>query len=149
MANSADSRPVEDEISVSGSASRAVKAFTNKRINVLLDVSNFLIWKQQVQLTVRSHRIEKYLNDKGQQVTAAGLEQFTSPSLRVVSQGARQSDTTGQDLPTRTVDSATTSSSRQQVAVAPLEQSDIRPEVVVLPREVQQAVDADMGVVVS
>ncbi|KAK8573704.1 hypothetical protein V6N13_009792 [Hibiscus sabdariffa] len=87
--------------------------------------------------------------DKGQQVTAAGLEQFTSPSLRVVSQGARQSDTTGQDLPTRTVDSATTSSSRQQVAVAPLEQSDIRPEVVVLPREVQQAVDADMGVVVS
>ncbi|KAK8615463.1 hypothetical protein V6N13_017050 [Hibiscus sabdariffa] len=45
--------------------------------------------------------------------------------------------------------STTASSSRQQIAVAPLQQLDIGPEVVVPSREVQQAVDADMGVVVS
>ncbi|KAK8672980.1 hypothetical protein V6N13_111336 [Hibiscus sabdariffa] len=103
----------------------------------------------QTQFGVTIKELQSDWGDKGQQVTAAGLEQFTSPSLRVVSQGARQGDTTGQGLPTHTVDSATTSSSRQQVVVAPLQQSDIGPEVVVPSREVQQAVDADMGVVVS
>ncbi|KAK8578648.1 hypothetical protein V6N13_100475 [Hibiscus sabdariffa] len=54
----------------------------------------------------------------------------------------------GQDLLACTVDSTTASSGRQQAAVAPLEQSVVGPSVVVLPREVQQVVDADMGMVV-
>ncbi|KAL4318794.1 hypothetical protein GQ457_18G006500 [Hibiscus cannabinus] len=38
--------------------------FTNKKINVVLDETNFLLWKQQVLLTVRSHRLEKVLTGK-------------------------------------------------------------------------------------
>ncbi|XP_039021894.1 uncharacterized protein LOC120154150 [Hibiscus syriacus] len=36
--------------------------FTNKKVNVVLDETNFLIWKQQIFLTVRSHRLERLLN---------------------------------------------------------------------------------------
>ncbi|KAL4290741.1 hypothetical protein GQ457_14G021720 [Hibiscus cannabinus] len=43
------------------SESRVGKMFTNKRVNVVLDEMNFLLWKQQVLLTVRSHRLEKLL----------------------------------------------------------------------------------------
>ncbi|KAE8661079.1 Soluble inorganic pyrophosphatase [Hibiscus syriacus] len=32
--------------------------FTNKKINVVLDETNFLLWKQQVLLTVCSHKLE-------------------------------------------------------------------------------------------
>ncbi|KAE8690865.1 hypothetical protein F3Y22_tig00110893pilonHSYRG00648 [Hibiscus syriacus] len=37
------------------------KTFTNKKVNIILDESNFLFWKQQVLLTVRSHRLERLL----------------------------------------------------------------------------------------
>ncbi|KAE8714151.1 arabinogalactan peptide 16-like [Hibiscus syriacus] len=37
------------------------KIFTNKRLSVVLDEHNFLLWKQQVLLAVRSHRLEKLL----------------------------------------------------------------------------------------
>ncbi|KAE8701143.1 hypothetical protein F3Y22_tig00110548pilonHSYRG00344 [Hibiscus syriacus] len=42
---------------------RPRKMFTNKRINIMLDEMNFLRWKQQVLLTVRSHRLERLLTD--------------------------------------------------------------------------------------
>ncbi|KAE8656318.1 Nodulation-signaling pathway 2 protein [Hibiscus syriacus] len=35
--------------------------FSHKRINVVLDETNFLLWKQQILLTVRSHRLERLL----------------------------------------------------------------------------------------
>ncbi|KAE8712800.1 putative bifunctional riboflavin biosynthesis protein RIBA 1 [Hibiscus syriacus] len=35
--------------------------FTNKKINVVLDETNFLLWKQQVLLTVHLHRLESLL----------------------------------------------------------------------------------------
>ncbi|KAL4340626.1 hypothetical protein GQ457_08G015400 [Hibiscus cannabinus] len=38
--------------------------FSHKKINVVLDESNFLLWKQQVLLTVRSHRLEDLLTGK-------------------------------------------------------------------------------------
>ncbi|GMI71657.1 hypothetical protein like AT1G34070 [Hibiscus trionum] len=37
------------------------KSFTNKRVTIVLDESNFLMWKQQVLLAVRSLRLEKLL----------------------------------------------------------------------------------------
>ncbi|GMI87432.1 hypothetical protein HRI_002412500 [Hibiscus trionum] len=40
----------------------AVQMFSNKRINVCLDDTNFLLWKQQVILTVRGLRLEAYLD---------------------------------------------------------------------------------------
>ncbi|KAE8669118.1 cysteine-rich receptor-like protein kinase 10-like [Hibiscus syriacus] len=42
--------------------SRNNKVFTNKRVNVVLDKTNFLLWKQQVLLTVRSHCLERMLH---------------------------------------------------------------------------------------
>ncbi|KAL4375950.1 hypothetical protein GQ457_02G034330 [Hibiscus cannabinus] len=45
----------------SAKVSRTSKMFTNKKVNVVLDELNFLLWKQQVLLTVRSHRLEKLL----------------------------------------------------------------------------------------
>ncbi|KAL4354130.1 hypothetical protein GQ457_06G027390 [Hibiscus cannabinus] len=41
--------------------SNTYSAFTNKKVNVLLDEFNFLVWKQQVLLAVRSLRLEKLL----------------------------------------------------------------------------------------
>ncbi|KAL4355171.1 hypothetical protein GQ457_06G023140 [Hibiscus cannabinus] len=38
--------------------------FTNKKINVVLDETNFHLWKQQVLLTVRSYQLEKILIGK-------------------------------------------------------------------------------------
>ncbi|KAE8708208.1 hypothetical protein F3Y22_tig00110348pilonHSYRG00083 [Hibiscus syriacus] len=37
------------------------KTFTNKKVNVVLDEMNFLLWKQQILLTIRSHRLERLL----------------------------------------------------------------------------------------
>ncbi|KAE8697713.1 hypothetical protein F3Y22_tig00110610pilonHSYRG00140 [Hibiscus syriacus] len=37
------------------------KGFSHKKINVVLDEMNFLLWKQQILLTVRSHRLERLL----------------------------------------------------------------------------------------
>ncbi|KAL4302277.1 hypothetical protein GQ457_10G024220 [Hibiscus cannabinus] len=45
----------------SGDTSKVYKAFTNKKVNVVLDEYNFLVWKQQVLLAVRSLRLEKLL----------------------------------------------------------------------------------------
>ncbi|GMI72471.1 hypothetical protein HRI_000916400 [Hibiscus trionum] len=57
--NSADS-PSD----LSSSLSKVGKMFTNKKVNVVLDETNFLLWKQQVLLTVRSHRLERLLMGK-------------------------------------------------------------------------------------
>ncbi|KAE8711850.1 hypothetical protein F3Y22_tig00110271pilonHSYRG00126 [Hibiscus syriacus] len=43
-------------------SSRNTKVFTNKRVNVVFDETNFLSWKQQILLTARSHRLERMLN---------------------------------------------------------------------------------------
>ncbi|GMJ02344.1 hypothetical protein HRI_003903600 [Hibiscus trionum] len=43
------------------SLGRSAKIFANKRVNILLGETNFLIWKQQVLLTVQSHRLEGFL----------------------------------------------------------------------------------------
>ncbi|KAE8695100.1 WUSCHEL related homeobox 13 isoform 2 [Hibiscus syriacus] len=45
-----------------GESARNGKLFTHKNINILLDEANFLLWKQQVLLMVRSHRLERLLN---------------------------------------------------------------------------------------
>ncbi|KAE8703262.1 Dynamin-related protein 5A [Hibiscus syriacus] len=37
------------------------KSFTHKKINDVLDEMNFLLWKQQILLTIRSHRLERFL----------------------------------------------------------------------------------------
>ncbi|KAE8683852.1 hypothetical protein F3Y22_tig00111166pilonHSYRG00166 [Hibiscus syriacus] len=38
-----------------------LKAFTHKKLNVVLDEMNFLIWTQQILLTIRSYRLERLL----------------------------------------------------------------------------------------
>ncbi|KAE8731097.1 putative E3 ubiquitin-protein ligase XBAT35 [Hibiscus syriacus] len=43
------------------SSSSRIKMFTNKKINVELDEMNFMLWKHQVLLIVRSHRLERLL----------------------------------------------------------------------------------------
>ncbi|KAL4384576.1 hypothetical protein GQ457_15G020480 [Hibiscus cannabinus] len=45
----------------SGVASKVSGTFTNKKVNVVLDEFNFLVWKQQVLLAIRSLRLEKLL----------------------------------------------------------------------------------------
>ncbi|KAL4346352.1 hypothetical protein GQ457_17G022290 [Hibiscus cannabinus] len=45
----------------SSGAATAHKSFTNKKVSVVLDEYNFLVWKQQVLLAVRSLRLEKLL----------------------------------------------------------------------------------------
>ncbi|KAL4301756.1 hypothetical protein GQ457_10G016470 [Hibiscus cannabinus] len=45
-------------------SSKKSKLFTNKRVSVVLDDLNFLLWKQQILLAVRSHRLEKLLLGK-------------------------------------------------------------------------------------
>ncbi|KAE8673817.1 hypothetical protein F3Y22_tig00111772pilonHSYRG00285 [Hibiscus syriacus] len=37
------------------------KSFSHKKVNVVLDEINFLLWKQQILLTIRSHRLERLL----------------------------------------------------------------------------------------
>ncbi|KAL4368564.1 hypothetical protein GQ457_05G027460 [Hibiscus cannabinus] len=49
------------EVAPTGVATKMHKAFTNKKVNVVLDEYNFLVWKQQVLLAVRSLRLEKLL----------------------------------------------------------------------------------------
>ncbi|KAL4312019.1 hypothetical protein GQ457_01G018020 [Hibiscus cannabinus] len=44
-----------------GGVSTVTKSFTNKKVSVVLDEYNFLVWKQQVLLVVRSLRLEKLL----------------------------------------------------------------------------------------
>ncbi|KAE8685161.1 hypothetical protein F3Y22_tig00111100pilonHSYRG00126 [Hibiscus syriacus] len=41
--------------------SSAARSFSNKKVNVVLDETNFLLWKQQVLLIVRSHWLERLL----------------------------------------------------------------------------------------
>ncbi|KAL4313238.1 hypothetical protein GQ457_01G029780 [Hibiscus cannabinus] len=45
----------------SDSLSTVSKAFTNKKVSIVLDETNFLLWKQQILLVVRSHRLKKLL----------------------------------------------------------------------------------------
>ncbi|KAL4360589.1 hypothetical protein GQ457_04G012070 [Hibiscus cannabinus] len=42
-------------------SSKMHKAFTNKKVNIILDEYNFLMWKQQVLLAVRNLHLEKLL----------------------------------------------------------------------------------------
>ncbi|KAL4325754.1 hypothetical protein GQ457_11G003440 [Hibiscus cannabinus] len=54
------STPTSEPVSSDGS-SQSTKTFTIKKINVVLDEYNFLVWKQQVLLAVPSLRLEKLL----------------------------------------------------------------------------------------
>ncbi|KAL4319057.1 hypothetical protein GQ457_18G024390 [Hibiscus cannabinus] len=45
-------------------SSKKSKLFSNMRVNIVLDDLNFLLWKQQILLAVRSHRLEKFLTGK-------------------------------------------------------------------------------------
>lgn len=38
------------------------KNFSNKKINLKLDETNYLQWKQQIIFTIASHRLEGYLD---------------------------------------------------------------------------------------
>lgn len=42
------------------------KHFTKKTINIKLDESNYLQWKQQISFTFASHRLEGYLDGSAQ-----------------------------------------------------------------------------------
>ncbi|KAE8703804.1 hypothetical protein F3Y22_tig00110462pilonHSYRG00109 [Hibiscus syriacus] len=42
-------------------AASSSRGFTNKKVNVVLDETNFLLWKQQILLTIRSHQLERLL----------------------------------------------------------------------------------------
>ncbi|GMJ02624.1 hypothetical protein HRI_003931600 [Hibiscus trionum] len=53
----------DDDVSAIFSSKKG-KMFTNKRVNIVLDELNFLLWKQQVLLIVRSLRLEKFLTGK-------------------------------------------------------------------------------------
>ncbi|KAL4355505.1 hypothetical protein GQ457_06G016660 [Hibiscus cannabinus] len=73
------------------------KMFTNKKVNIVLDETNFLLWKQQVLLTVRSHRLEKLLTgalkpppekvagENGQQVENEAFELFVAQDSALAS----------------------------------------------------------------
>ncbi|KAE8727992.1 putative catalytic [Hibiscus syriacus] len=41
--------------------STSSRSFSNKKVTVVLDETNFLLWKQHILLTVRSHRLERLL----------------------------------------------------------------------------------------
>ncbi|KAL4324575.1 hypothetical protein GQ457_11G028900 [Hibiscus cannabinus] len=58
-----------------GDSSRG-RIFMNKKINIVLDETNFLLWKQQVLLTMRSHRLERLL-----------MGELTAPPERVPGEG--------------------------------------------------------------
>ncbi|KAK8717398.1 hypothetical protein V6N13_044668 [Hibiscus sabdariffa] len=64
------------------------------------------------------------LFDTGQQVAATELEGFTSPSLRVVSQGAHHDGSTDQGPTASPIGSAIVSTARQQAADAPMVQPE-------------------------
>ncbi len=38
------------------------KQFTNKNINIQLDDSNYLQWRQQVGFTIASHKLDRFLD---------------------------------------------------------------------------------------
>ncbi|KAL4324247.1 hypothetical protein GQ457_11G000210 [Hibiscus cannabinus] len=57
-----DRTTVGESVGASSASSTYVsKAFTNKKVSIVLTESNFLMWKQQVLLAVRSLRLEKLL----------------------------------------------------------------------------------------
>ncbi|KAL4383509.1 hypothetical protein GQ457_15G010750 [Hibiscus cannabinus] len=53
---------VADILAASRSDDTSTQMFSNKRINVCLDDTNFLLWKQQVILTIRGLGLEEFLN---------------------------------------------------------------------------------------
>ncbi|KAI9083059.1 hypothetical protein K1719_034963 [Acacia pycnantha] len=57
------------------------KSFTNKKITVRLDDSNYLIWKQQVYFMAKQHRLFSYLDG----------------SIRVLAKKVRNNET-GQEI---------------------------------------------------
>ncbi|KAL4353878.1 hypothetical protein GQ457_06G021620 [Hibiscus cannabinus] len=78
-------------------SSKKSKLFTNKRVSVVLDDLNFLLWKQQILLAVRSHRLEKLLlgkikappesvrNDQDEQVENEEYELFVAQDSALAS----------------------------------------------------------------
>ncbi|KAL4296184.1 hypothetical protein GQ457_12G002980 [Hibiscus cannabinus] len=64
------------EATSSATSGKQSQTFTNKKISIVLDECNFLMWKQQVLLAVRSLRLEKLLT---------GV--LTPPSATVVREG--------------------------------------------------------------
>ncbi|KAE8696161.1 hypothetical protein F3Y22_tig00110676pilonHSYRG00146 [Hibiscus syriacus] len=59
MANTADDNALNSVISASVVSSRL---FSTKKINVTLDDQNYLLWHQQVFLTIKTHRLQKYID---------------------------------------------------------------------------------------
>ncbi|KAL4319912.1 hypothetical protein GQ457_18G001030 [Hibiscus cannabinus] len=57
-------RQMPDSSTVSQASSN--KFFSSKKINVTLDDHNYLLWHQQVYLTVKTHRLLKYIDSKVQ-----------------------------------------------------------------------------------
>ncbi|KAL4292026.1 hypothetical protein GQ457_14G021920 [Hibiscus cannabinus] len=53
---------IPHELSHKGQILEAIQVFSNKRVNICLNESNFLLWKQQVVLTVRGLGLEDYLD---------------------------------------------------------------------------------------
>ncbi|KAL4311691.1 hypothetical protein GQ457_01G013700 [Hibiscus cannabinus] len=62
MAPQDSSRKNDGEEISSMFSSKKSKTFTNKYISIMLDETNFLLWKHQILLTMRSHKLEKHLN---------------------------------------------------------------------------------------
>ncbi|KAL4318853.1 hypothetical protein GQ457_18G012320 [Hibiscus cannabinus] len=73
--------------SSSNGVSKTGKMFTNKKVNVVLDETNFLLWKQQIILTIWSHRLERLLTGElkapPETVRGEGGSQVTNDSYEV------------------------------------------------------------------
>ncbi|KAL4302493.1 hypothetical protein GQ457_10G000020 [Hibiscus cannabinus] len=63
-----ESTTIEHQMPDSSTVSQASsnKFFSSKKINVTLDDHNYLLWHQQVYLTVKTHRLLKYIDSKVQ-----------------------------------------------------------------------------------
>ncbi|KAL4361028.1 hypothetical protein GQ457_04G031120 [Hibiscus cannabinus] len=68
---------------VSGADNSIVsKIFSTKKINVVLNDNNYLLWHQQVLLTIKTHRLLKFIDDNvtwpPQYVTKDGVVSINS-----------------------------------------------------------------------
>ncbi|KAE8710030.1 hypothetical protein F3Y22_tig00110328pilonHSYRG01140 [Hibiscus syriacus] len=59
MANTADNSTLNFASSAYAASSRL---FSTKKINVILDDHNYLLWRQQVFLTIKTHRLQIYID---------------------------------------------------------------------------------------
>ncbi|KAK9018877.1 hypothetical protein V6N11_033922 [Hibiscus sabdariffa] len=85
---------------------------------------------------------------KGQQAVATGFENFTSPSLRVVSQGAHLGGATDQGLAAGTNNTAAISTNIQQAVNAPMVRSEVVPPTLVGLQDAQ-SISADTQTIMT